>query len=116
EGRTPLLVFGAGHVARALVQVAEVVGFAATVIDPREELNTVERFPSAVRLLVEPAEAIPGLSFSAGTFVVITTHDHTIDEDTLGRCLPLPRRYLGMIGSKRKVIRVYQRLRHKGVA
>lgn len=115
EGRSPLVVFGAGHVGLALVRVAEVAGFAATVVDPREELNTAERFPRATRLVVEPAEAIGRLGLHAGTFVVITTHDHAIDEDTLARCLPLPRRYLGMIGSRRKVIRVYQRLRHKGV-
>jgi xanthine dehydrogenase accessory factor len=115
EGRAPLLVFGAGHVGHALVRIAEVAGFAATVVDPREELNTEQRFPNATRVLAEPAEAIAKLAIHDGTFVVITTHDHSIDEDTLARCLPLPRRYLGMIGSRRKVIRVYQRLRHKGV-
>ena len=116
EGKAPLVVFGAGHVGEALVRVAELAGFAATVVDPREELNTAERYPNARRLVLEPAEAIGRLELHTGSFVVITTHDHTIDEDTLARCLPLPRRYLGMIGSKRKVIRVYQRLRHKGVA
>lgn len=115
EGRSPLVVFGAGHVGLALVRVAEVAGFACTVVDPREELNTAERFGGATRLLLEPAEALARLSLHEGTFVVITTHDHSIDEDVLGRCLALPRRYLGMIGSRRKVIRVYQRLRHKGV-
>lgn len=115
EGRAPLVVFGAGHVGQALVRIAEVAGFAATVVDPREELNTAARFPGAIRIVEEPAEALPRLGLHEGTFVVITTHDHAIDEDTLGRCLALPRRYLGMIGSRRKVVRVYQRLRHKGI-
>jgi xanthine dehydrogenase accessory factor len=116
EGHVPLVVFGAGHVGRALVRLAEVAGFAATVVDPREELLTADRFPHATRLLLDPAEAIGRLALHEGTFVVITTHDHVIDEETLARCLPLPHRYLGMIGSRRKVIRVYQRLRHKGLA
>lgn len=115
EGRSPLVVFGAGHVGLALVRIAEAAGFAATVVDPREELNSAERFPNATRLVAEPSETIPRLGLHEGTFVVITTHDHAIDEDTLARCLPLPHRYLGMIGSRRKVVRVYQRLRHKGV-
>ncbi len=114
EGRTPLFVFGAGHVGRALVQVAEAAGFSATVIDPREELATPERFPNARLLVLEPAEAIARLDFDESAFIVISTHDHRIDEDTLARCLGLPRRYLGMIGSRRKVIRVFRRIRHKG--
>lgn len=115
EGRAPLVVFGAGHVGQALVRIAEAAGFAATVVDPREELNSAERFPGATRIVAEPADALARLALHEGTFVVITTHDHSIDEDTLARCLPLPHRYLGMIGSRRKVVRVYQRLRHKGI-
>jgi xanthine dehydrogenase accessory factor len=112
EGRAPL-VFGAGHVGQALVRIAEMAGFAATVVDPRRSSTRPSASP-ATRIVAEFAEALARLTIHEGTFVVITTHDHSIDEDTLGRCLVLPRRYLGMIGSRRKVVRVYQRLRHKG--
>jgi len=112
EKRPTLLLFGAGHVALPTARLAHELGFDVTVIDAREELNNEDRFPNARRVLMEPVEAIHArqLPFGPDAFVVITTHDHRLDEDALETCLPLPRRYLGMIGSKRKVVRIFERI------
>lgn len=112
EAQPRLLLFGAGHVAQATAECARRVGFSVTVVDDREELNTSARFADARRVLMAPAEAVRhgDLGFNAGIYVVITTHDHALDEEALRACVQLPHRYLGMIGSKRKVIRVFQRI------
>jgi xanthine dehydrogenase accessory factor len=114
EGRPPLILFGAGHVAQPLARLGHDVGFSVIVVDDRAEQNTEQRFPDVhQRILMEPAEAVRAsvLPFGPDTFVVITTHDHRLDEEALRACLPKARRYLGMIGSRRKVHRIYDRIR-----
>jgi len=115
EARPKLVLFGAGHVARPTAALAQTVGFSVTVVDPREDQATEERFPDATRVVAEPAEAVKSgvLPFGPETFVLVVTHDHRLDEEALAACLDRPHRYLGMIGSRRKVIRIYQRIRHR---
>jgi xanthine dehydrogenase accessory factor len=110
EGRERLVIFGAGHVARPTAKLAQTAGFDVTVVDDREELNTKERFPGCKLILAEPSEAIPELSLTGRDWAVIVTHDHRLDEEALDHCLRGPHRYIGMIGSKRKVIRVLGRI------
>lgn len=115
EGRPALVLFGAGHVAQPTAALAQRVGFEVTVVDDREELLTAERFPDAHRVLADPAEAIAAglLRFGPTTYVVICTHDHRLDEEALAACLDRPRRYLGMIGSRRKVLQIARRIRQR---
>lgn len=110
EARPRLLLFGAGHVGRATAAIAASVGFDVTVIDDREELNTEVRFGDCVRIHAEPSEVIDELGLSDQDFVLIVTHDHRLDEEALDVCAARPHRYIGMIGSKRKVFRVIQRI------
>jgi xanthine dehydrogenase accessory factor len=113
EGILRLLVFGAGHVAKPTAALARSVGFRVTVIDDREELNTEERFPGCERILAEPAEAAARLKPSAEDWLLVVTHDHRLDEEALDTYARLPHRYLGMIGSRRKVYRILQRISQK---
>ncbi|MCA9563744.1 MAG: xanthine dehydrogenase accessory protein XdhC [Myxococcales bacterium] len=98
-----LLIFGAGHVGLPLASLASQADFDVTVIDHREELNTPERFPNVKRLVSDPADVMDTLLFDKEqTYVVILTHDHALDERIAGYVLPLPYRFLGIIGSSRK--------------
>jgi xanthine dehydrogenase accessory factor len=106
-----LIIFGAGHVACAVARLAQRLDFRVTVIDEREELNNQARFLEAERLLLTPSEALSELAPSARDFVLVMTHDHQLDQHALECALPLPHRYLGMIGSKRKVLRIVERMR-----
>ncbi len=110
EVRPRLVIFGAGHVGKATAALAETLGFDVMVVDDREELNTEERFPASNRVVAEPAEATPELGLTDRDFVLIVTHDHRLDEEALDVCCARPHRYIGMIGSKRKVFRVIQRI------
>ncbi|MEB2311985.1 MAG: XdhC/CoxI family protein [Sorangiineae bacterium] len=112
EERPRLVLMGAGHVAQATARLAAGVGFDVTVVDAREELNDEAHFAGAAHVLAEPAEAVRRglIAFTPGTYVVIATHEHRLDEEALAACLDVPRRYLGMIGSRRKVLRIFQRI------
>ncbi|MET0284831.1 MAG: XdhC family protein [Polyangiales bacterium] len=110
EGEPRLWLFGAGHVHRALAPIARGIGFEVTVIDEREELNTAERFADVTRALIDPASYLKRASFGQRDWVLIATHDHALDEQVLELALALSPRYVGLVGSKRKVFRLLERI------
>ncbi len=111
EGRPRLVIFGAGHVGRAVAALAPSLGFSVTVVDDREELNSEERFAGAVRIHAEPREALAALAPREDDWLLVTTHDHRLDEEALDTYARAPHAYLGMIGSRRKVYRILARIR-----
>ena len=111
-------VFGAGHVARALVEAAQPAGFRFTVVDDRAEYATPQRFPKAAAVRAAPwSEVITTLSIDADAFVVIMTRGHKDDLDVLRALaeVEVEPRYLGMIGSKSKWITLAKALRDEGI-
>jgi len=113
--RTPrLILLGAGHVGQATAKLARGIGFEVVVVDEREELNTEARLPGCRRVAMEPAEAARELRVDASDWVLIVTHDHHLDEVALEVFAGGPHRYVGMIGSLRKVFRVLQRIHSRG--
>ncbi|HLT30023.1 MAG TPA: xanthine dehydrogenase accessory protein XdhC [Myxococcaceae bacterium] len=115
-GRTEeLVLFGAGHVGKELASAAARVGFRVTVVDERAEWATPERFPEAAAIRVEdPLEVAKGLAGGPGVHVIITTHDHALDQSLVEALLERPSAYLGVIGSRRKSLRFRQRLEAAG--
>jgi len=111
EAAPRLLVFGAGHVARPTAALARTVGFDVTVFDARPELATRERFPDAKPKLGDPEAAIRQCSLSENDHVLIVTHDHRLDERLLALALAKSPGYVGLVGSRRKVLRFVERLR-----
>lgn len=110
ENEPRLIIFGAGHVAVPTAAIARLAGFQVTVVDDREELNTEKRFPGCERHVYEPLEAANVLNVRADDWLLIVTHDHHLDEAALDHYARGPHRYIGMIGSKRKVFRVLHRI------
>ncbi|HJL15780.1 MAG TPA: XdhC/CoxI family protein [Sandaracinaceae bacterium LLY-WYZ-13_1] len=110
EGRPRLVIFGAGHVGKAVAEVARTIGFRVTVVDDRDELNTEARFAGCARVLAEPAEAADGLAPTDRDWLLVVTHDHRLDEEALDTYARLPHAYLGVIGSRRKIYRILQRI------
>ncbi|MCC6876414.1 MAG: XdhC family protein [Sandaracinaceae bacterium] len=110
EGRPRLLVFGAGHVARPTAAIAVSLGYRVVVVDDREDLNTQDRFPGCERILAEPSEAAAILAPTERDYLVVVTHDHRLDEEALDTYARLPHAYLGVIGSRRKIYRILQRI------
>ena len=117
RGLQDLVIVGGGHVSLHLSQIAAIAGFSTTVIDDREEFANADRFPSASRVLTaEYDKALSRIEVKPSTFIVIVTRGHQFDELVLEHAIRTPARYIGMIGSKRKVIACFKNLRGRGVA
>jgi xanthine dehydrogenase accessory factor len=111
EPSPELYVVGAGHVGFHLARVAHEVGFRVHVVDDREKFANTERFPNAVEIVVEDIPAwIERTNIPAHAYVVIVTRGHTNDLDALRALAPRELRYLGLIGSRAKVARIYEAL------
>lgn len=111
-GTPHLVLFGAGHIARALAPLAVSCGFRVTVADVREDFLDPRHFPEGARLVhgdfVEVARSIP--FDAATTYAAIMTYGHSHDEEVLDACLGRPCRYLGLVGSKPKLAELWGHL------
>ncbi|MDF3069867.1 MAG: Xanthine and dehydrogenase maturation factor, XdhC/CoxF family [Polyangiaceae bacterium] len=105
-----LWLLGAGHVAKPTAALARTVGFDVFVVDEREELNNVERFPQCQLLLDDPSDALRRHPLDARDWVLIVTHDHQLDERALESAAGNQARYIGLVGSRRKVFRLVERV------
>lgn len=112
-----LYLFGAGHISQSTAAIGEMLGFRVIVIDPRPEYNNVERFPDADSLVVEEYNsAFPKLDVGENSYIVIYTTGHVLDEQCLQFAAGTKAKYIGMIGSKKKVKEVKERLLQKEVS
>ena len=112
--RRKLVIVGAGHVGQALAKLADLAGFCVSIVDERKDMASAERFPMAESLYCNDniIEALKGLPFDPETAFVIATHAD--DERALRALLVKPWKYLGMMGSKRKVYALMDKLREEG--
>jgi len=111
-----LIIVGAGHIAVPLAQLAKVLDFEVTVIDDRSRFASRERFPDADAVIVDDfRRAIEAQEITLWTYLVLVTRGHEHDEATLQRVVGSPAPYIGMIGSRRRVLLVFQRLAEQGV-
>ena len=111
-----LYIFGAGHVAASLCKVAKIAGFDVTVVDDREAYANRERFPDAQQVIAEDFDkAMAQLAPSESSYIVIVTRGHRDDMRMLRWAVQTPARYIGMIGSKRKTITIFQELQEEGL-
>jgi len=111
EPSPELFIVGAGHVGFHLARLAGDVGFRVHVIDDREKFANMERFPEAVEVVVDDIPSwLARTSLSPQSYAVIVTRGHTNDLEALRALAPRELRYLGLIGSRAKVARIYEAL------
>jgi xanthine dehydrogenase accessory factor len=109
-------IFGAGHISQQLSPLAKRVHFKVVVIDDREMFANKERFPEADEVIVsEFEECFDRLSIDESSYVVIVTRGHLYDGFVLEQAVKTNARYIGMIGSKKKIRALYKNLMEKGV-
>ena len=112
-----LVLAGGGHVSKSIAPLAASLGFHVYVTDDREEFANPERFPEAVATIAaRPEEAIPELPVTPNTFIVIATRGHRYDNVALAAAAATPARYVGLLGSRRKTIMIYEDLLGMGVS
>lgn len=112
-----LVVVGAGHVGAAIARAAHAAGWRVTVADDRAEYADPARFPFAERVVVQDYHDLaPALRCDARTWAVVCTRGHQHDAVVVAQLAPLPLRYLGMLGSRRKVALAWELLERWGVS
>ena len=116
EATPRLYVIGAGHVGYHLARLAHTIGFRIHILDDREKFANAERFPDAEAITVEQIpDWLHRADIPSNAYVVVVTRGHTHDLDALRALAARDLRYLGLIGSKAKVKRIYDALLGEGM-
>ena len=110
-----LCIYGAGHISQFISKAARTVDFNVIVMDDRAQFANRERFPEADEIIIDEFENV--LTYGdpdVEVYSVIVTRGHKHDALVLGEVLQRKNRYVGMIGSKRKINMVFDYLQQKG--
>ena len=109
-------VFGGGHVSFFVVRAAKLAGFKVKVIDDRPAFANKERFPQADETIVmDFGQVGQAFNFGQDDYVILVTRGHQHDQQILEQIYDCQARYLGMIGSKSKIAKMWKRLEAKGI-
>lgn len=112
---TRLLILGAGHVAREVAYYAKPLDFHVTVIDDRAAYALPEFFPGAFAVICSDfATGIKNYRPDDNTYIVIATWSHQTDADCLQDVLKFSAKYVGMLGSTKKVSTIVKKLQEIG--
>ena len=115
EAPPALFVFGAGHVGYYVARLASEAGFEVHVVDDRAAFANRERFPAAADVVVDDIPTwLAATTLPTSAYAVIVTRGHRHDLDALQALASRPLRYLGLIGSRAKVARIYEQLLAQG--
>lgn len=112
-----LVLLGAGHVARAIAEGAHRLGFQVAVLDDRESFANRERFPHAGEVVAQPFEkGLSPIEVTDNTFILVVTRGHRHDQIALEAAIASRARYVGLIGSRRKISMLVDNLLAKGLS
>ncbi len=116
EGTPVLCLFGAGHVAVPLARMAKACGFRVEVADDRIKFANAERFPDAERIVVDELAAAAGrMTLGPSSYAIVVTRGHTGDREVLESVLGRGARFVGLLGSRPKVVHIFAALLERGV-
>ncbi|MDR0446740.1 MAG: XdhC/CoxI family protein [Oscillospiraceae bacterium] len=105
-------IFGGGHVGRELSAALARVAFNCVVFDDREDYALAEHFPEAERVVLGDFKRIDdSVTLTGLDYVIVVTRGHKNDYEVLAQTLPSPARYVGCMGSRRKMAVIRERLR-----
>jgi xanthine dehydrogenase accessory factor len=110
-------IFGGGHIVSPLTRAATLAGFSVCIIDDDPAFANPERFPEAEAVLAMPFTHVgEKVDFGQDDYVVVMTRGHAHDHTVLEQIYDCPARYLGMLGSKSRIARLWQDLEARGIA
>lgn len=116
NSRPELLIIGGGHVSLALYQIANFLNFDIVIFEDREEFLNRERFPLAKKLILGLVDdSLRKYDINEDSYIVIVTRGHKHDGEALEAVMDSKAKYIGVIGSKRKVLSMFNNLREKGI-
>ena len=115
--RCRLVIVGGGHVGKAVAELAADLEFDVWIVDDRAEFASEVRFPRAERRISGPIDRVlPDLEITADTYCLIVTRGHSHDQEALFHLVDRGARYVGLIGSKRKIKLIFENLGAEGVS
>jgi xanthine dehydrogenase accessory factor len=115
--RCRLVIVGGGHVGKAVADLAADLEFDVWIVDDRAEFASSERFPRAERRIAGPIDRVlPDLEVTADTYCLIVTRGHNHDQEALFHLVDRGARYVGLIGSRRKIKLIFDNLLAAGVS
>jgi xanthine dehydrogenase accessory factor len=110
-----VFIFGGGHISVFVSKMSTMVGFQVVVVDDRPQFANQERFPEADEVIAEEFPFVfPKLKVNKSSYLVIVTRGHAYDQEVLEWALGQEVKYIGMIGSRKKIQTVYDALKQKG--
>ncbi len=111
-----VFIFGGGHISVFVSKMSTLVGFQVVVVDDRPQFANQERFPEADEVIAEEFPFVfPKLKVNKSSYLVIVTRGHAYDQEVLEWALGQEVKYIGMIGSRKKIQTVYDALKQKGI-
>ncbi len=116
SGKPELLVCGAGHIAVPLASFARQVGFKVTVLDDRPEFANSSRFPDCQVIAEDFTKALRDMALEPATYAVVITRGHEHDTVCLLELLKKESAYVGLIGSRRRIVFVKEILAREGIS
>ena len=117
QPRHTLLIAGAGHIGQALCHLSSWLGFDVVVVDDRVDFASRDRLPDANQIIIgDIFEELQKYPIDSFTYVVIVTRGHNHDEEALHATINSDARYIGLIGSRRKVKLIYEDLMELGIS
>ena len=112
-----LVLCGGGHVSKSIAPLAKTLGFRVFVTDDREEFANADRFPEAdIIIAKKPEDALSELPINPNTFIIVATRGHRYDNVALAAAARTRAKYVGLLGSKRKIILIYEDLMQMGIS
>ena len=114
---TQLIIVGAGNDAQPLAEMASLLGWNIVVIDGRPVYATKGRFPKASKISVtKPAQILSAVNIDQETAVILMTHNYNYDLAALEQLINTNCKYIGALGPKKKLHKMFNDLREKGIA
>ncbi len=116
EGTPVLCLFGAGHVAQPLAGMAKACGFRVEIADDRVKFANRERFPGADAIVIDDFTAAAArMTLGPNSYAIVVTRGHKGDAEALQTVLGRGLRFVGLLGSRPKVVHIFAALEEKGV-
>lgn len=111
-----LIIFGAGHITRSLAPLMKSAGFKVSVVDDSEELLKKEVFPEIDDLILTDMEQFAkDLPSDSRIYIVLLSRGFSRDKEILNQLIQKEFKYIGMIGSIRKIKTMKEELRNNGI-
>ena len=111
-----LVIMGGGHISKALANLAQPLGYQYYIVDDRPEFANADRFPGAAATIVASYDTgLNDIPINANTAVVVATRGHKYDDMAVEAAVRSPAGYVGILGSKRKNLLLFEELFRKGI-